>query len=118
MFFFMVNIIHNIYCDGNTMLAMSNKYYDGIIFRVPQLCMVNSFMAKKAKDNGIGFQCDPADPSFADRIYGYYNQIDWNNFELNCDNELAKVVNEYDAGITVIKRSLSRVVEDDDGINK
>ena len=112
------DIIHNIYCDGNTMLAMGNKYYDGIIFRVPQLCMVNSFMAKKAKDNGIGFQCDPADPSFADRIYGYYNQIDWNSFELNCDNELAKVVNEYDAGITVIKRSLSRVVEDDDGINK
>lgn len=112
------DIIHNIYCDGNTMLAMGNKYYDGIIFRVPQLCMVNSFMAKKAKDNGIGFQCDPADPSFADRIYGYYNQIDWKNFELNCDNELAKVVNEYDAGITVIKRSLSRVVEDDDGINK
>lgn len=112
------DIIHNIYCDGNTMLAMGNKYYDGIIFRVPQLCMVNSFMAKKAKENGIGFQCDPTDPSFADRIYGYYNQIDWNNFELNCDNELAKVVNEYDAGITVIKRSLSRVVEDDDGINK
>ena len=112
------DIIHNIYCDGNTMLAMGNKYYDGIIFRVPQLCMVNSFMAKKAKDHGIGFQCDPADPSFADRIYGYYNQIDWNNFEFNCDNELTKVVNEYNAGITVIKRSLSRVVEDDDGINK
>ena len=54
----------------------------------------------------------------ADKIYGYYNQIDWNNFELNCDNELAKVVNEYDAGITVIKRSLTRMVEKDDGINK
>lgn len=112
------DIIHNIYCDGNTMLAMGNKYYDGIIFKVPQLCMINSFMAQKVKDNGIGFQCDPADLLFADKIYGYYNQIDWNNFELNCDNELAKVVNEYDAGKTVIKRSISGVVEDYDGINK
>lgn len=101
------DIIHNVYKDANTMLAMGNKYYDGIIFKIPQLCMVNSFMAKKVIENGVGFQSDPSDPLFADKIYEYYKQIDWSNFKLNCDNELAKVVNEYDAGKTVIKRSIS-----------
>ena len=26
------DLIHNIYKDGNMMLAMGNKYYDGLIF--------------------------------------------------------------------------------------
>ena len=42
------DLIHNIYYDGNTMLAMGNKYYDGIIFGIPQLCMQGSFMGNSS----------------------------------------------------------------------
>lgn len=53
------DIIHNIYSDGNMMLAVSNKYYDGAIFKIPQLLMNGSFMAEKAEKAGIGFSADP-----------------------------------------------------------
>ena len=101
------DIIHNIYCDGNTMLAMGNKYYDGVIFKLPQICMKDSFMAKKVIQNEIGFECDPRNPNFTNQIYDYYRQIDWNNFVTNCDNELSKVCDEYNAGKTIVQRSVS-----------
>ena len=44
------DLIHNIYKDRNMMLAMGNKYYDGLIFYIPQLCMKGSFMGEKCAE--------------------------------------------------------------------
>ena len=102
------DIIHNIYYDANTMLAMGNKYYDGIIFKLPQLCMTNSFMGEKATEYDIGFECAPADQNFTDKIYDYYTKIDSEKFERNCDIELQRVLREYEAGKEIIQSSISR----------
>lgn len=107
------DIIHNIYCDGNTMLAMGNKYYDGIIFKVPQLCMTNSFMAKMVTRYGIGFECSPTDKDFTDKIYDYYTKIAPEEFSLNCDIELQRVLREYEAGKEIIQKSISRCETND-----
>lgn len=40
------------------MLAMGNKCYDGIIFRIPQVCLWGSFMGKCAEDAGVGISLD------------------------------------------------------------
>ena len=33
------DLMHNLYDYGNAMVLMANKYYDSVIFRIPQLCM-------------------------------------------------------------------------------
>lgn len=102
------DLIHNIYKDGNTMLAMGNKYYDGLIFYLPQLCMKGSFMGEKCTENGIGLECDPFEDDFADKIYSYYKALNTANFYNSCDKELEKVLCEYGNGKNVIKASIKR----------
>lgn len=88
------DILNNIYSDNNAMRAMGNKYYDGAIFYIPQLCMKGSFMGECAENAGIGYACNPHDDNFADKIYEYYAAINCQEFKENCDEELNRVLNE------------------------
>lgn len=102
------DIIHNIYYDNNTLLAMGNKYYDGIIFRIPQICMQGAYMAEKVQDKEIGLSCNPYDDDFADKVYNYYISINEINFKQNCDVELEKILREYEQGVLLIESILQR----------
>lgn len=97
------DIIHNIYYDKNTMLAMGNKYYDGAIFRIPQICMKDSFMAAQATRSGIGFACNPYDNDFAEQVFQYHSNIDIQNFREKCNEETERVYLEFCRGSIAIK---------------
>lgn len=97
------DIIHNIYYDDNTMLAMGNKYYDGVIFRIPQICMSGAFMGESVERAGVGCSCNPYENNFADNIYEYYSTLDQEAFSKACDIELDKVMSEYAEGQKIIK---------------
>lgn len=97
------DIIHNIYFDNNTMLAMGNKYYDSAVFYIPQICMKGSFMGKMSEKAGIGFECDPYDDNFMNKLYAYYNNINFTHFKNNCDDELKRVREEFNKGCFIIK---------------
>ncbi len=97
------DIIHNIYHDSNTMLAMGNKYYDGAIFRIPQICYPDSFMGKTAKNFGIGCMLNPYDNDFSDKLFDYYKNINREEFNDNCDRETERFVSEYISGCNLIK---------------
>ncbi len=101
------DIIHNIYYDANMMLAMGNKYYDGLIFRLPQICMPNSFMAQQTAEHGVGFACSPWNDDFADKIFDYYTSITMEQFNRNCNVELQRILQEYEIGEKIIKSSIS-----------
>lgn len=92
------DIILNSYYDENMMLAMGNKYYDGIIFRIPQLCMVGSYMAQRCEEKGVGFGLNPDDDDYADQLYHHYKTLDWRQFDDNCDKDLKEILSEYDYG--------------------
>ena len=98
------DIIHNIYCDKNTMLSMGNKYYDGVIFRIPQICMDGSFMAEKATKKGVGFACNPQRGDFTERIFKYYKSIDPQMFRKICDIETEQIYNEFCTGSILIRK--------------
>lgn len=98
------DIIHNIYYDNNMMLAMSNKYYDGLIFRIPQICMIKSFMGECAVKAGIGFMCNPYDVDFTELVYMYYQKLVPNEFDRKCDVELRRVMEEYMCGTAIFKK--------------
>lgn len=100
------DIIHNIYCNPNMMLAMANKYYDGAIFKLPQLCIKNSYMAQQGEKAGIAKGVDPFDPDFLEDVYSYYSSIDRNTFNKACDRETDRVCKEYQKGCQIIRSSI------------
>lgn len=102
------DIIHNSYKDQNTLLAMGNKYYDGIIFRIPQLCMPGSYMGKRCVTKGVGCEINPSDELFTDKLFSYYTSIDWEAFNTACDDDLEDVLKEYNYGINRIKEVLNQ----------
>lgn len=97
------DLLHNVFLDDNMMIAMGNKYYDGIIFYIPLLCSQDSFMGKRATNAGVGFECNPYDTDFTEKIYQYYSNLNKEQFWEKCDIELKTVLNEYDKGAEIIK---------------
>lgn len=101
------DIIHNMYEHGKTEgLAMGNKYYDGIVFRIPLLCSENSHMGRRVSEEKTGFVCNPDSESFKDEILNYYNTMDWQEFGGFCEDALENVLKEYYDGNKIIKEFL------------
>lgn len=99
------DLIHNLYeNDPGTKRAMGNKYYDGIIFRIPQLCTKNSFMCDQMISDGVGYEVDLRESNLGDRIKNYYDSLNWPKFEESCDSAVKKIVGEYNAGKAVIQK--------------
>lgn len=88
------DIIHNIYCEDKMMLAMSNKFYDGIVFKVPQLVAKDSFMATEVTEKGIGAAVNPFSESFTQDIYEYFENMDLHKFKGLCEKEKIRVLEE------------------------
>ena len=100
------DVIHNIYYDNNTMLAMGNKYYDGLIFRIPQICMPGSYMGELSENNHVGKSISPYDSTFADQLYTYIKSINQEDFIYSANNALKKVLNDYELSVIAIKKAL------------
>lgn len=105
------DLLHNIYYDANTMLAMGNKYYDGAIFRIPQLCMKGSFMGDCVTRTGIGLACDPYEEGFTETLYAYYTSLNVEAFQRACDIETERVISEYENGCRIVKGTASAAAE-------
>ncbi len=104
------DLLHNLYSNTEApaqQRAMTNKYYDGLVYRLPQLCMKDSFMGSRVAQEGLGLVCDPDAPDFADAIWDYYHRIDMEEFCRRCDEVLAQVLREYEEGRSVIDDAIS-----------
>ncbi|MEG1861804.1 MAG: hypothetical protein RR206_08975, partial [Bacteroidaceae bacterium] len=97
------DVIHNLYKDTNTALAMGNKFYDGIIFRIPQVCIPGSFMGEMCDKYSVGTSLNPFDESFADNLERYYRSIETNQFKKNCVSLLSNILDEYNKGCEIVK---------------
>lgn len=100
-------MVHNLYDNDPTMkYAVSNKFYDAVMFRLPQLCNKGSHMGSLVEREGVGFACDPRDPRFADDILAYFENVPWMQFEERCDDVLNRTQAEYAAGVQMLQRIL------------
>lgn len=101
------DLIHNVYSNtgkkGNP--SMGNKFYDGILFKVPQICLKGGYMGKMVEQYHIGITID-WEGNYADRIYQYFRNLDRETFKKNCDRCLKDILDEEKRFETLINRIL------------
>ena len=103
------DLLHNMYSmsDKTAAIAMGNKYYDGVMFKLPQLCTGGSLMGDLCEKYGVGLSCDPNDPDLANKLYEYYESLNREKFTASCDMELSRILEEVEQG----NRSISKVLD-------
>jgi hypothetical protein len=91
------DLIHNSYDVGKTeQYAMGNKYYDGAIFGIPQICNKFSHMGKRIVQDGLGISIDIKSKDFLNQIYEYFINLDRISFNRNCLSFIEKCMNEQE----------------------
>lgn len=80
------DIIHNAFTKGDhiTGNAVSNKFYDSVIHRIPQLVTSGTYMGELVDKYYLGCVLD-WDKATADYVYGWYLNFDRKLFEDRCD---------------------------------
>lgn len=99
-------ILNNCYGgrDGDQLrFAISNRFYDGLLYHIPQLVEIEGYKAGVVADSGVGIALE-AEADFADNLYNYYTQIDADNFDDSCNSALVRVLSEDDEYIRQIDR--------------
>ena len=76
--------------------AVSNRFYDGMIYHIPQVVENDGFKPEWANSSGIGTSIE-LDGNFADNLYAYYLNIDAEEFDKACDECLQTVISEDDS---------------------
>lgn len=103
------DLIHNVYeNDFATKGAMGNKYYDGIQFKIPQLCTAGSIMGEMVAERGLGIAIDYSKSGFADVIFDYLKEIDYTSFDKACEEELRSVEKDNKRADEAILRFFER----------
>lgn len=97
------DIIHNVYCEKRMLLATSNKYYDGIIFKTPQICMKDSYMGALVEKRKVGCAISPYDKNFTQGIYDTFARMNIQKFEQGCYDEKLKIFSENEKIAKIIK---------------
>lgn len=97
------DIIHNVYSGKGMLFAMSNKYYDGIIFKTPQVCMRGSYMGELVKGKDTGISLNPHNKNFTTELYNYYQSIDNKEFCRNCSSVFTEIEKEQNEIASIIK---------------
>ena len=87
---------------------MGNKFYDGLIFKIPQLCTSGSYMGRVCTEYGVGMECNPDNEQFCDEIFDYYVSIDRSVFDKSCVELITKIKSEIEEGELKIDEFISK----------
>lgn len=79
----------------NLRCAISNRYYDSMIYHIPQIVETGGFKAGEVERHGIGLAVEPG-PGLPERLYDYYQTLDADAFNAACDRALQEVLEEDD----------------------
>ncbi len=80
--------------EKEVLYALSNRYYDGLIYRIPQLVEAKTYKASLCEINEIGIGIAPNIENFSDKLYEWYFNINQSRFEENCQKLLTKAIKE------------------------
>lgn len=88
--------------------AVSNRYYDGIIYHIPQLAEFGTYKAEMVENQGIGIALE-FNEEFADNLYRYYNNIASDEFDNACNGVLEQVIADDITYINKIKSFITSI---------
>lgn len=88
-------IINSFYDSDNfaNKYALSNKYYDSIIYKKPLWANPNLYIGKRAIQRGIGINLELNNEA-PKNLIKILDEFNWDEFYKNCDLELEKVLEE------------------------
>lgn len=91
-----IDLVNNLYGNHTPTLdyALSNKLYFSTALWIPILVCPDTFMEAVSKKYGIGMTVDLDSQGFADDIYNYYQDINWDSFVNGCKNFVSKARND------------------------
>lgn len=82
------DIINNSYWidkEVEIRFAISNRFYDGLIYKIPQLVEAGTYKAKICDKYGVGIGLHPKANNFADNLYNWYFTINEETFNADCE---------------------------------
>lgn len=69
----------------------ANKYYDGLECNLPQIARVDEYTGALVTVKGLGIALDFYDEDFANKVYEYYQNLDFDEFKQKAKIELDRV---------------------------
>lgn len=88
------------------MYAIANKFYDGMIYKIPTIANAATYSGKKVKDLNVGcnINWNDSNEKIKEEVFNYYNNIDSDEFN-SCANNYIKTILEED------KKYIERIKE-------
>lgn len=103
------DILNNYYkTTYNIKHANANKYFDGIVFKIPQLANKDSYDGKKIKENEIGISVSLEDPLVKEKIIEFYYDINYVDFYKKCNEILSEALQEDKIYLNKIKNFIEK----------
>lgn len=81
-------------CGFNNNRALANKYYDGIIFKKPLVGNINTYSGRRIVSKNLGISLDLDDKQFANKLYNYYFDLNYDTYYNCAKKELDNVLEE------------------------
>lgn len=85
---------YDISAGNEVKYAISNKYYDGILYHIPQVVEVNTYKANLVEKEIVGWSLNANDKNFSNQLYQSYMNLSEANFNEKCKQLLKQYVNE------------------------
>lgn len=91
-----VDFVNNLYGNHTPTLdyALSNKLYFAAELHIPILVCPDTYMSEIVSEYAIGLVVDIEMHNLGDKLYKYYESIDWKLFDENCHRFFTKVCTE------------------------
>jgi len=105
-FYSKTNLINNLYGNHNPYLdfALSNKLYHAAQFHIPILVCPETYMEEISKKYAIGYVFDVNDTSGPNKLYDWFQKLDYDKMSAGADEFLEKVKKDNEEYLKQIER--------------
>lgn len=94
--------------DGDELrFAISNRFYDGLVFHIPQIVEAGGYKAGETQRLKVGLGVEPSS-DLPDKLYQYYNSLDADTFNQKCESALSEIISEDDNYISRIDEFVNK----------
>jgi len=87
-------ICYNYRSNFENDFALANKFYDGLIYRIPLLGNISTFSGRLISEKGLGISLALSDNDFKNKLYTYLMNFDKLEYMKNVERFFAEILTE------------------------